>query len=73
MSSRDKGYVDTGVIAFSATSREIEVMAAAGEEEKMTGRKMRKREKKKENRKWREAERERKRERWREKSDCGPF
>ena len=63
MSDTDKGYFGTGVIAFSATSREIEVMAAAGEEEKMTGRKMRKREKKKENRKWREAEKERKRER----------
>ena len=73
MSDTDKGYFDTGVIAFAATSREIEVMAAAGEEEKMTGRKMRKREKKKENGKWREAEKERKRERWREKSDCGPF
>lgn len=73
MSDTDKGYFGTGVIAFSVTSREIEVMAAAGEEEKMTGRKMRKREKKKENGKWREAEKERKRERWREKSDCGPF
>ena len=63
MSDRDKGYFGTGVIAFSATSRETEVMAAAGEEEKMTGRKMRKREKKKENGKWREAEKERKGER----------
>ena len=73
MRNTEKGYFGTGVIAFSATSREIEVMAAAGEEEKMTGRKMRKREKKKENGRWREAEKERKRERWREKSDCGPF
>jgi len=32
MSDRDKGYFGTGVIAFSATSREIEVMAAAGED-----------------------------------------
>ena len=46
MSDTDKGYFGTGVIAFSVTSREIEVMAAAGEEEKMTGRKMRKRERK---------------------------
>jgi len=32
MSNTEKGYFGTGVIAFSATSREIEVMAAAGEE-----------------------------------------
>ena len=42
MSNTEKGYFGTGVIAFYATSRETEVMAAAGEEEKMTGRKMRK-------------------------------